>query len=159
MLQSEKLASLDKELEDKRMDFEKKCFDKEQRYVEQDLKIASLESKVSAFPDEIKNALKLKEAELTDKLVTKYSHLMEIQKKEQETEVKVLKQRMINTEVLINEKEVLIKQLNKKIDKLNEDNRSLIIKSSGVIESEKAVIKSPKVTSKPKILRATKRTL
>lgn len=122
----ERLRRLEKMLADKSRDFEKELDQrahqleqayrvKERELLDKEVEYSGIKNDMAVLKGEINARLEAKERDVTDALVLKYGHIIEVNQKEYESELKLKNQRITILDQQLTDQENEIKELREKL--------------------------------------------
>jgi hypothetical protein len=122
-------ATLEKELEEKRLTLEKTWSEREAALAAREKELADLKARVDLFPKELEKTVKDTEKSVTEKLQFIYKHQAEMLATETEGEKKLYQQLIASLETKIKEQEEQIRQLTQKTNEAGLQVQSIAIKA------------------------------
>jgi hypothetical protein len=124
-----KKSAQEKELGERKAAFEKEIKEREENILAREQEYKELKERASKFPAELETALKNKEAEITERLTTKYNFEKELQAKSVEGELRLKDQTIKTLDLKIKDMETLIKQLGQKADEASLNVKDIAIRA------------------------------
>jgi len=112
---SEKNTEFEKDLEARRLQLEQEYVEKFQQLTNKEAEYGQIKNQMAALNSEIQDKLLEKEKSVTDSLVLKYGHIIEVNQKEYESELKLKKQRITILDTQLSEQENELKELRAKL--------------------------------------------
>jgi hypothetical protein len=124
-----KKASQEKELAEKKQQFERDSADRERAIVEREKEYQELKIKAETFPQTLQKAITETEVRITGAIEIKYKHQADLLTKEIEGERKLNQQMVSTLEAKIREKDELIKQLTLKVNDSGKQVQDIALKA------------------------------
>lgn len=128
-LYAAKKESLEKEITEKRVEFQKEFAQREELLSSQEQKIESLRARVAQFPEELELAIENKEKSVTEGLENKYRYQTDLATKEIEGEKKLNQQIISSLREKIKEQEEQIKTLIQKVTDMGNQVQAMALKA------------------------------
>lgn len=125
----EEKERLEKELLDKKTNFEKELAEREAATAMKEKEFSELQAKAAKFPQDLEKAIADTERMVTERLEFKYTHQIELTQKEIEGERNLNKQTIASLEKKIKEQEEQIKQLSAKSNEASLQVQTIAIKA------------------------------
>lgn len=122
-------AALEKELEDKRIEFNRECAERETALKANEEEFKALQEQVKQFPHELEKTVKEAESATRISIETKYKHQIDLTTKEIEGERRLNQQIITSLQDKIVEQDSYIKQLVQKADASVHQVQSIAIKA------------------------------
>lgn len=124
----EKRMTFAQELEEKQLAFEKACFEREAAVGQKELELVQLREKVDAFPVQLQKASREAEKAASEKLVFQYNHVLQMTKKESETEVRLLTQKIGSLEKELDQSKTYVHELKTKLTEAEAQLKQVIMR-------------------------------
>ena len=125
----DEIAKAEKEIQVKKEQMEKDLAEREKAVAEREQELAELQKKVSAFSDELKEAVNKAVEETTERIMLEAKNKEELMKREFEGERNVLKTRIESLEKTVKEQSVQIASLSGQLEKAYQKVQDIAIKS------------------------------
>ena len=125
----DEIAKAEKEIQVKKEQMEKDLAEREKAVAEREQELAELQKKVSAFSDELKEAVNKAIEETTERIMLEAKNKEELMKREFEGERNVLKTRIESLEKTVKEQSVQIASLSGQLEKAYQKVQDIAIKS------------------------------
>ncbi|MCL4386339.1 MAG: hypothetical protein M1475_02510 [Actinobacteria bacterium] len=125
----DEIAKAEKEIQMKKEQMEKDLAEREKAVAEREEELAELQKKVSAFSDELKEAVNKAVEETTERITLEAKNKEELMKREFEGERNVLKTRIESLEKTVKEQSVQIASLSGQLEKAYQKVQDIAIKS------------------------------
>lgn len=119
----------EKELEEKRLNFEESMTKREAVLVEKETELQELRQKVGDFEGQLKKAIDTTKEETTNSLTTKFQFEKQLELKDLNAELKLKDQMIQNLESKIEDQNLLIKQLTNKADSASDQVKDIALKA------------------------------
>ncbi len=125
----EKKLKLEKELEEKRIAFDKDFAGREQKIIESETELNALRDKAAKFPGELNDAIQKAENAIAERMQTQYEYEKQLTAEKTNGEQRLKDQVIISLKEKIKEQELLIKQLTDKATGAENSVKDIAIKA------------------------------